>query len=137
MFRIEFLRLCKPQATSIIKSSNASFKFRYTSFKQRQRLIPLMICSTTTLALEIRRLSAFSLSVRHFLRGFFLGSIMMTFIPMSQPLKPRSRKITEPAGNWVFSSSAIFLSCFLPECVLPKYLIFLSSAPTMTLFLMV
>ncbi len=136
-FRMEFLRLWSPQAISIIWSSKSSFKLRYTSFRHRQRLIPLMICSTTTLRAEIWRFSSFSCGVKHLFRGFFFGSTTVTPFPISAPLKPKSRKITEPSGNWVCSSSAIFLSCFLPEWVSPKYLIYLSAQPTMTLFLTV
>ena len=77
-FRIEFLRLWSPQAISIIWSSKSSFKLRYTSFRHRQRLIPLMICSTTTLRAEIWRFSSFSCRVRHLFRSFFFGSTTVT-----------------------------------------------------------
>jgi hypothetical protein len=136
-FLMKFLRLYSPQAISIIWSSKSSFKLRYTSFRHQQRLIPLMICSTTTQWAEIWRFYSLSCGVRHLFRGFFFGSMTVTPFPMLAPLKPKSHKITEPSGNRVCSSSAIFLSCFLPEWVFPKYLICLSAQLTMTLFLTV
>src|SRR5262244_2710349 len=67
------LKLCKPQAISITRSSKWALVLRKTSCTIRHRLTPAMTCSTRLRILAIIVFSALSAGLSSCPRGFFFG----------------------------------------------------------------
>jgi len=67
------LKLCNPQASSMIRSSKPSLWQRKRSLTIRQRFAPQIACSTSTLNLDISRFSCFCSLVNSLPLGFFFG----------------------------------------------------------------
>ena len=101
------LKLCNPQASSMIRSSNPNLWQRKRSLTIRQRLAPQIACSTSTLNLDISWFSCFCSFVNSLPFGFFDGIWILT--PSGQcPIKPVSCHKLIPQANEVAADRRSF-----------------------------